>query len=62
MTSLHIVYRRCLMPKTQAKEPRSVDDRHNALFIYYESRAKVHMKRLKNKNTSYELTTHTSNQ
>ena len=31
------------------------------LFIYYESRTKVHMKKLKNINTSYEPTTHTSN-
>ena len=43
------------MPKTQAKEPRSVDDRHNALFIYYESRAKVHMKGLWN---NYKLQTY----
>jgi len=31
------------------------------LFIYYENRTKVHMKRLKNKTTSYDPTTHTSN-
>ena len=31
------------------------------LFIYYECGTKVHMKRLTNKNTSYEPTTHTSN-